>query len=199
MNNYIWGAVIVIVLVAGYFLVTAGASVPGLGTVATTTPATTDDTSTTGTPTKTPTGTKPAPTTELPAPVGLGTGTLTNLFLRAGTYTCTFDYHDQTGRSYGAIFSSGGKRHGDFIFDNAKSGKSTSAHTITIGGTVYTWVDGMTAGFKTPLSATLKIPSSVAAAGFVAENNPGVAWDCHPWIVDQKQFAIPSSISFING
>ena len=205
MMKLIVGLALIVVLVGiGYYLGRGEIPVPSFGTPSTTTVETTKSVQTSGvvkTETIPKTGTAtPVPTSNAKtAPNGSGMGTLKSLMSYSGNYTCSFDYSDKAGRSHGTIYSTTGKRRVDFEYNNTASGKTTSAHTITLGVTVYSWVDGVLSGFKTAAEATLLLPASMSAAGFVSEIIPGMNWSCHPWIVDTKLLPIPKEITFIVG
>lgn len=190
MNNNIWiWVVVALVVIAGiwYFM---------MGSSSTTTPTTGTETSTDTT------GTVPSTDTNgtaLSAPIGTGTGKITSLVGRQGNYTCTFFTLDGNNKSTGTLYVTSGKSRADYRTDAGATGKTTTAHVIRTGGIVYTWVDGMTSGYKTTDPNGVAIPKNSNSVGYFAtDKDTNLSWDCHAWLPDMTQFAIPQALSFID-
>ncbi len=89
----------------------------------------------------------------------------------------------------GTVLVSSGKVRGDFSSDSAVGKVGT--HMIVRDGSAYSWVDGLKAGLKAPVSTS----GSGAVTGGVnleAKFN----YQCEPWKVDNSVFTLPSDITF---
>ncbi len=128
-------------------------------------------------------------------PTGKGSGSLTSIYSRGGNYTCTFETIGSGVKSTGTVYVAGGKTRADI--STSAVGVTTVVHTIRSGSTSYTWVNGQSIGYKTAITATPTHPANSTGAGVTGDNTSQVNWDCHAWLPDMTQFAVPSSITFI--
>lgn len=95
----------------------------------------------------------------------------------------------------GTSYIASGKMRGDF--SSTVNGKTTSGHMIMADNTSYTWIDGMSTGFKVSLSAlstTTTGQSSSSQQGIDPEKK--VDYKCSSWTPDNSQFTLPSGITF---
>lgn len=102
------------------------------------------------------------------------------------------DFSEPQSSTAGTIYIAEGKVRGDFSSQN--QGANVSGHMIVDGGTVYTWMDGMTQGFKTSFN-----PTEGAAQGDTQQGlDPDKKTDykCEKWSKDESKFAVPGNITF---
>ncbi|MBV9159820.1 MAG: hypothetical protein JO019_04460 [Candidatus Kaiserbacteria bacterium] len=101
--------------------------------------------------------------------------------------TCTFS----SGAETGTVFVASGKARGDF--STSVNGKAMSAHMISDGTTVYTWMDGMSTGYKVSINASAAASSS-SSQSFNA--NQTMDYHCSPWSADNAKFQMPAGVTF---
>jgi hypothetical protein len=124
-------------------------------------------------------------TTAGPTPVSIKT------LLASGSQQCTFTDTNIGVTTNGTLFVSSGKMQGDFT--TTVAGTAHKAHMIIDGTTMYSWVDGMTSGFKMNISGQISAQSTKNTS--VDINKPSTI-TCNPWTVDTTKFQLPAKISF---
>lgn len=114
----------------------------------------------------------------------------------SGSRKCTFKTEDNGTTSSGTVYTGDGKMRGDFEY--TANGKPTASHMIYDGNmTYYGWSDGTQQGFKMKFD-----PQEVAAAknntqqGAV-DPNKNFDFNCSKWSVDNSKFDLPSEINFM--
>ena len=180
-RNVIIGLVIIVVLALGGWWLYSSGTIPGEEGMATSTPQ--GATSTSSTSGSTSSGTK--------------TATLRSLTTQGGNYTCTIDTTPETGggRTTGTIYSAGGKTRLDLIAQNP-NGTNVTIHIIRSGSTAYTWVEGMTTGTKSAITASGAIVPQPSGGVVSISDEATVSSDCHPWSPQASQFVPPAQITF---
>ena len=113
--------------------------------------------------------------------------TFRSLLASRTSQQCTFE--DEETNSAGTIFVANGKMRGDFTAQ--ANGGTTNGHIIVDDNTVYTWVDGMSTGFKMSLEATAE-----ADAQQQVDLDREVDVDCDERPVDSSRFTLPSGVVF---
>lgn len=118
--------------------------------------------------------------------------TLSSLIASNIAQTCTFDDAMSAAKTSGTVYVGDGKMRGDFSAV-ASSGETQQVHMISDGTTAYTWIDGMSTGFKSSMSAH---PDTGAGSNPGLDPSKALDYQCQPWTVDIGMFALPSGYSF---
>ena len=107
---------------------------------------------------------------------------------------CTFTDSTDAANTSGTVYVSGGKMRGDFTA--VVNGATTQAHMIGDGTNMYTWVDGMTTGFKAAVNAQASVSGGgqTSQQGLDAKKN--LDYKCSPGGVDASMFTLPSGVTF---
>jgi hypothetical protein len=124
-----------------------------------------------------------------------GQTSLKNLMMARSSQKCTVNYTMANGQSQGTIYLASGKMRGDF--STQVNGKTESTHMINDGQSIYTWIDGMSNGFKMSaqmnMSATSTKPSDHQNS---IDPNANYQYNCSAWSADSGEFSQPSSVTF---
>lgn len=196
MRAYLVYAVIIIGIIAAWFLLKPQPAA-----------APSTDTATSTAATSTETAAKPAASAPAkPAAVAPSGPTplqsLQSLVRGMGNTSCTYEQVAAgagTVRSTNSLYISGGKIRGEFRARGA-TGNSTNSIMVFDGTTLYTWTEGTASGTKTSVKSAsdvgMLLPKSLAGDKVLGTNLDSVSWDCHPWIPDTSMFTLPSGISF---
>lgn len=108
--------------------------------------------------------------------------------IAAGTsQTCTFS-DDQSATS-GTVHIASGKVRGDFT--STANGQTTQMHMISDGTTAYTWIDGMSSGFKSSMTAATSSRSSQTF-----DSDKQMNYTCSPSGADASLFILPAGVTF---
>jgi hypothetical protein len=89
------------------------------------------------------------------------------------------------------VYVSGGKVRTDFTGKSASG--TISGHMIADSATVHTWMDGMSQGFTTSITAQATT-SNNSQQGVSPDTK--VQTSCEPWSADASLFVVPSNITF---
>lgn len=106
------------------------------------------------------------------------------------TQECTFSHLEE--KSEGLVRMDGKKLHGKFASEI--NGKMVMSHIVSDTAYVYMWMEGTTRGSKFAVTKLIDY-SSQAPTGSVNISEKS-NYDCHPWIVDEAVFEIPSDVAF---
>ncbi|HBB65043.1 MAG TPA: hypothetical protein DCZ84_00110 [Candidatus Vogelbacteria bacterium] len=130
---------------------------------------------------------------EIPGTVGSTPTSLNQLAALGTPQKCTFADGAADVRSEGVVYVSGGSVRADFASAEGTN-TATQGHMIQSGGEVYTWVDGMTQGYRIAAS------QAGSATGTAQALNPdkSVDYRCEPWSPDASAFTPPANISFVS-
>jgi len=119
--------------------------------------------------------------------------TLTSLMSSGVAQKCTFNDTSSTSQSSGTVYVGGGKVRGDFTA--VSEGKTVQAHMISDGTTSYTWIDGMSTGFKMAMTAQTGSASSGQSSQGI-DANKQLDYQCTQWAPDATEFQLPASVTF---
>jgi hypothetical protein len=137
---------------------------------------------------------EPTPT----AMVQTSQGTFKSLMAMGSPQKCEINYSQGNNISQGTVFViPGGKMRGDFTAQ--VQGKMMLTHMIADGQNVYTWIDGMSMGFKMQQTQNQPTPTAMGGAGANQNNvnmDQKVTYNCQSWAVDNSVFTPPSNITF---
>ncbi len=125
-------------------------------------------------------------------------GTLKDLMAR-GTSKCTVANSQPNSESSGIVYIGDGKMRGDFKTTTTEPAMTIESHMISDGEFMYTWSDAMPQGVKVPVaSANMSGQPNAPKNDQVEMYNSQVNYECDSWRVDQKQFEIPSDVTFVD-
>ena len=120
---------------------------------------------------------------------------LKDLISKGVAQNCTYSTESGTG----SVYVSGEKIRGDFnvTIDN----KTTTSHMIVMDKTTYIWTDGQKSGIKMALDMEAEqtsVTGQETTTGPNQEFNPTANnnYKCGTWVVDNKQFTLPSNVTF---
>ena len=183
-NNILIGAVVVLVLVAGYLAYTSKLSLaPGEETLETAHNEETEN----------PTSSVPKTNT-----VVKSTNTFKSIFQQPGSHKCNFEQVSQDSRTSGVVYVADGKMRGEFRTVTAY--KTTVSLMVYNGGTLYSWTEGMGTGTKGPLNSVSElpfvIPEDLTSGKVLGTNASGVGWVCYDWVKNNTLLAPPSYVNF---
>lgn len=102
---------------------------------------------------------------------------------------CTVTSDNQNTPTNGTVYVKAGKMRGDFTA--MVQGKTMQSHMIAMDGVAYTWVEGMSTGFRMSMT---KPPATANQAAPDLEKK--VPMTCAPWAEDDTQFTLPSTVTF---
>lgn len=119
--------------------------------------------------------------------------TLSALLASGVSQQCTFTDSSSVGDTSGTVYVASGKIRGDFTAVSA--GKAMKTHMISDGTTAYTWVEGMSTGYKAPLSFKQQADEAQAPA---LDATKSLNYSCGPWTADQEMFALPPNYTFVD-
>lgn len=106
---------------------------------------------------------------------------------------CTFQNTTDSSTSEGKIYLANGMMRGDFTA--VSSGQTFTSHMITKDGTVYTWIDNMTTGFKISADENAQVKTDDSQKkGF--DINQELNYNCKPWSADNSTFEVPANVTF---
>ncbi len=125
-------------------------------------------------------------------------GSMKELMSRASS-KCTVSNSTANSESNGTVYVGQGKMRGDFTSVTKSPDMTIESHMISDGDFIYTWSDAMAQGVKIPVaSANMSGQPNAPKSEQVELYNAEVAYDCEPWRVDETQFEIPSSVTFVD-
>jgi len=105
---------------------------------------------------------------------------------------CTFSDDASGTQMQGIVYVGGGKVRSDFT--SVAQGQTMSTHMIADGADMYTWVDGMTNGFKMSMAAQKPADNSTQQQGL--DSDKKVDYHCSPWSADVSKFVLPTAVTF---
>ena len=106
---------------------------------------------------------------------------------------CSFQTTVDTSTSEGKVYMARGMMRGDFTL---VSGDETfTSHMITKDGSVYSWVENMTTGFKTSIDAGTGANTENGQKEAV-DMDQELNYDCQPWSADASTFELPANVEF---
>ena len=163
------GAIVIIALIAAFFMMQKGTQPSSEGVVGTTQQADTQDSS--------------------------AGGALKDLFTMGGSQTCTFS-NKAGAQGSGTVYVSGGNVRTDFV-TSIENGSTQQMHMIVKDKTSYMWGDALQGqGIKMSFADITEPTASGSQqqAGFDA--NQSVEYSCKPWVADASVFELPAGVQF---
>lgn len=136
-----------------------------------------------------PAGQEPATTTSA---TSTQAATLASLIASNVAQKCTFDDATSAAKTSGTVYIGDGKMRGDFSAV-ASGGETQSVHMISDGTTAYTWIEGISTGFRSSMSAH---PDTGAGSNPGLDPSKPLDYQCAPWTVDATLFELPAGYSF---
>ncbi len=125
-------------------------------------------------------------------------GSLKDLMTRSST-KCTVTNVTANSESSGTVYVGQGKMRGEFTTVTKSPDMTIESHMISDGEFIYTWSDAMPQGVKIPVSAaTMNDQPNAPKSEQVELYNADVAYECDSWSVDESQFEVPSSVTFVD-
>jgi len=106
---------------------------------------------------------------------------------------CTFQNATDSSTSEGKVYLAKGMMRGDFT--STSGGQTFTSHMITKDGTVYTWIDNMTTGFKISADENAQAKTDDSQKQGV-DINQELNYNCKPWSADNSIFELPANITF---
>ncbi len=106
---------------------------------------------------------------------------------------CAFQNSADSSTSEGKVYLAKGMMRGDFTA--VSSGQTFTSHMITKDGTVYTWIDNMTTGFKISADENAQTKTDDSQKQGV-DINQELNYNCKPWSADNSMFEVPANITF---
>lgn len=122
-----------------------------------------------------------------------GQRSLVELLALGTAQKCTFNQSVDGSNNEGRFYLSNGKMRGDF--SSMANGQTMTAHMISDGQDMYTWLDGLNMGFKMSMDST-QAPVPGAAANGSVDVNQKLDYDCVPWTAEAAQFTLPAGVQF---
>ena len=184
-KNVVYGGIVVLILaVLAVWLLSSYSAMPNSPA-----PAVTSEAATSSTPDNAPTSTATANT---PAK-----SSFRSIFTQSGNHECTFAQSGTSTQSSSVVRISNGKMRGEF----RTTGTVTSADLmIYSNGSLYVWKEGSTTGKRTSITSLSELPATIpkdlTSGAIFGTSSENVSWDCHDWLAEAGQFAIPSYVSF---
>lgn len=163
------GAIVIIALIAAFFMMQKGTLPSSEGVVTTTEQEDMKDSS--------------------------AGGALKDLFTMGGSQTCTFSSKAGT-ESSGTVYVSGGNVRTDFV-TSIENGSTQQMHMIVKDNTSYMWGDALQGqGIKMSFADITEPTASGSQqqAGFDA--NQSVDYSCKPWVATASVFELPAGVQF---
>jgi hypothetical protein len=124
-------------------------------------------------------------------------GSLFDIVKLGKNVKCTFSAEDESGKTSGTTYVSGGKARSDFSITNP-DGEKLDSYTISDADWIYLWGSQSEQGTKMKVSElpknedTGKVTDPKAYEGF----NNAFDYKCSPWIPDGSKFNVPTNIVF---
>lgn len=168
-NRIVVGIVVVIVVIAGVFLMTRN---KGQNTeVASNTEATSQASAT-----------------------STQTGSIKSLIAAGKSQKCTYSVEKDGASSEGTIYVGNGKMRGDFT----TSSMAGQSHMIIEGTTMYMWSDDGKMAFKMAFdpNAVAANANTNTQTQQPADIDQNYDFDCEGWSVDNSKFELPSGVTF---
>jgi hypothetical protein len=190
-NILVAGVVVLAVIVAGWWLMSAG---PQGGSQSPNAEETKDGEAMDSTAKDE----APAPVKTAPAKtdIELTKNTYVSIFNQSGSHECLYESVDGSTRKHNRIYIADGKMRGEF-----RTVGQVGTLMVYNGGYLYTWKEGTTIGTKSLISTLADLPelipqdlTSKIIFGKSGSNN--ASWDCHPWIKDGSMLSVPSYVKF---
>jgi len=102
---------------------------------------------------------------------------------------CTFVSTDESGKTEGTSYVSGGKVRADSTL--TAGGKATTSHIISDGKTGYIWTEGEANGFMMTVGESESTETSSEA-----DLSQKADYNCSTWLPDNSLFTPPSDVKF---
>lgn len=106
---------------------------------------------------------------------------------------CTFNDGQQGSVYSGTVYVGNGKMRGEFTV--TVNNQTTKSSMISDGKTGYMWTDGQNMGYKMDLSVASQ-ESIEKAQKQAIDQNKNYNFSCSNWNVDESKFNLPSGIEF---
>lgn len=106
---------------------------------------------------------------------------------------------EDTAKTEGTVFISGGAIRGDFMLEGDSSTEQIVSSMIVKDDTMYVWsvIDGESWGMKSSLTISASTSGDQLETKEPVRLDDAVAYDCKPWVgVDRSVFVPPSSVLF---
>lgn len=125
-------------------------------------------------------------------------GTIKDLMSRTST-KCTVSNVTANSESSGVVYVGQGKMRGEFKTVTKSPDMTIESYMISDGEYMYSWSDAMPQGVKLPIASTqMSDQPNAPKSEQVEMYNAEVSYDCDSWSVDESQFEIPSSVTFVD-
>jgi uncharacterized membrane protein len=102
---------------------------------------------------------------------------------------CTINQTTDTTKVTGSVYIANGKMRADIT--SASTGVTTNAHMVISNDYTYTWVDGVSTGFKVAMSQST---TDTSRQPLDLDDQKGVV--CTSWSANDAKFDLPTNISF---
>ncbi len=116
-----------------------------------------------------------------------------------GTSKCTVSNSVANSESTGTVYIGDGKMRGDFETVMTGQEMTIESHMINDGEFIYTWSNAMPQGVKLPVDkANMSGQPNAPQNDQIDMYNADVSYECDSWSVDEKQFELPKSVTFVD-